>query len=74
MRPVTVNGDGSFMPAIDDPKFGGERLKRYGLTQADVDRWRAATKRKNELKDLRKRMDAEVDVIKKKNEMKRKRV
>ena len=64
MRPVTVNGDGSFMPAIDDPKFGGERLKRYGLTQADVDRWRAATKRKNELKDLRKRMDAEVDVIK----------
>jgi hypothetical protein len=64
MRPVTVNGDGSFMPAIDDPKFGGERLKRYGLTQDDVDRYRAAIARRNELRKRRSEMDAEVDVIK----------
>ena len=34
------------------------------MTQADVDRWRAATKRKNELRKRRSEMDAKVDVIK----------
>ena len=60
MQPVTVDGNGTFMPAIDDPKLGGERLKRYGLTQDDVDRYRAARQRKNELRTKRNEMDAEI--------------
>jgi hypothetical protein len=61
---ITVDGIPRLgIPAVDDPALGGERLKKYGLTQEDVDRWRAATKRKNDLRAKRNEMDAKIDEI-----------